>query len=250
MKHSDIAALMKGAAPAIASLMERMVAPLVTRIADLERQLGEAKSVDHTATIRAAALEAVRALPTPKDGADGRDGLDGKDGKDGEQGETGPDGKDGVDGRDGLDGAHGKDGTGLADAVIDRDGSLVLTMTDGRTKSLGVVVGKDGSDGEVGMAGKDGADGFGFDDVEVIDNGDGLAMRFVRGDVVKEFPLPVVIDRGVFKEDSAYRKGNGVTWGGSFWIAQKDAPEGKPDAPNSGWRLAVKRGQNGKDAVK
>src|SRR6187551_2718209 len=45
------------------------------------------------------------------------------------------------------DGEAGKDGIGLADALKDADGNLVVVMTDGRTKSLGRVDGKDGADG-------------------------------------------------------------------------------------------------------
>jgi hypothetical protein len=56
-----------------------------------------------------------------------------------------------------------------------------------------------------------------------------------------------VIDRGVFKDGTEYDKGDGVTWGGSFWIAQRDT-QSKPDAGNGDWRLAVKKGRDGKDA--
>jgi hypothetical protein len=52
-------------------------------------------------------------------------------------------------GMDGKDGADGKDGVGLAGALIDRDGSLVVTLTNGEVKSLGSVVGKDGADGRL-----------------------------------------------------------------------------------------------------
>lgn len=185
----------------------------------------------------------------PAAGKDGRDGVDGKDGApgvDGSDGAPGTDGKDGVDGRNGVD---GKDGVGLADAIIDRSGALVLTMTDGRTKELGIVIGKDGTDGAPGNDGAPGCDGFGFHDLDLVDDEQGVVLRFIQGDAVKNFPLPVVVDRGVFKEDGEYRKGNGVTWGGSYWIAQKDDP-GKPDTPDSGWRLAVKKGQNGKDLTR
>lgn len=234
----------------VRGFVEKATAPLLSRIGELETELATVKTVDHGETITAAVAKAVAALPVPKDGTDGRDGVDGKDGAPGEKGDPGADGKDGSDGKEGATGKAGQDGAGLADAVIDRDGSLVLTFTDGRTKGLGLVVGKDGRDGEAGHAGKDGADGVGFDDLDLVETEDGLALRFVRGETSKEFALPVIIDRGVFKEGGSYRKGNGVTWGGSFWIAQKDAPEGKPDAPDSGWRLAVKRGQNGKDSTK
>jgi integrin beta 3 len=65
---------------------------------------------------------------------------------------------------------------------------------------------------------------------------------------VKEFTfhVPTVIDRGVYRADESYQRGDGVTWAGSFWIAQKDT-SAKPDAPDGGWRLAVKRGRDGKD---
>ena len=97
--------------------------------------------------------------------------------------------------------------------------------------------------------GKDGADGLGFDDLQVSFDGErSVVLRFVRGETVKEFPLtlPAVIDRGVFKEGADYVRGDGVTWGGSFWIAQGET-KSKPDAASGGWRLAVKRGRDGKD---
>jgi hypothetical protein len=75
-------------------------------------------------------------------------------------------------------------------------------------------------------------------------------LRFARGDVSKEFRLtmPVVIDRGVYQSGKQYEQGDAVTWGGSMWIA-KEATEAKPDS-GEGWRLAVKRGRDGKDAAK
>lgn len=141
-----------------------------------------------------------------------------------------------------------KDGVGLAGSLIDRDGNLVVTLSDGSVTTLGPVVGKDGApgkDGANGADGKDGRDGIGFDDMELVETEDGVFLRFTRGDIVKDFRLPIVIDRGVFKPGSAYRKGDGVTWGGSFWIAQCDTDE-KPDTAK-GWRLAVKKGRDGRD---
>ncbi len=46
------------------------------------------------------------------------------------------------------DGVDGKDGVGIAGAIIDRDGNLVVTCTNGLTIPLGAVVGKDGIDGK------------------------------------------------------------------------------------------------------
>lgn len=182
----------------------------------IERMQGEAKQ----------AIEAaIAAIPAPKDG---RDGKDGEPGKDGEKGDP------------------GADGVGLAGAMIDREGSLVVTMTNGEVRSLGPVVGKEGAPG------KDGRDGLGFDDLDVVQDEDGrVTLRFIRGEMKKEFALrfPVFVDRGTFKEGEAYERGNGVTWGGSYWIAQKDGALGKPGACDD-WRLAVKKGRDGKDGEK
>lgn len=61
----------------------------------------------------------------------------------------------------------------------------------------------------------------------------------------RQIVLRTVIDRGVWKE-GPFQRDDGVTWGGSFFIAQRDTTT-KPETPNCDWRLAVKRGQNGKD---
>ena len=142
-----------------------------------------------------------------------------------------------------------KDGVGLAGALIDQKGHLVVTLSDGSHRTLGLVVGRDGVDGQKGDPGKDGRDGFSLSDfdTELKDDGRTLLLKFGSGDVLEthELVFPVVIDRGVWKEQD-YQQGDGVTWGGSFWIAQKDTAT-KPDTPDSDWRLAVKRGRDGRD---
>lgn len=169
----------------------------------------------------------------------GRDGRDGSDGRNG---------RDGADGKDGLDGKDGRDGLDIKDLFRADGGRLIAVMTDGTVKDMGVYVGRDGADGldgkdgERGPAGKDGADGIGFEDMDLVENDEGLHLRFSQGTVVKSFPLPVPTDHGVWKE-RLYRKGQGVTWAGSFWIAQRDTDK-KPDTEESGWRLAVKRGRD------
>jgi hypothetical protein len=52
--------------------------------------------------------------------------------------------------------------------------------------------------------------------------------------------------QGVFKDGAGYHRGDAVTWDGSVWIAQK-ATSNAPGRDSSDWRLAVKRGVNGKD---
>lgn len=130
-----------------------------------------------------------------------------------------------------------KDGVGLAGALIDRKGSLMLTLSDGSLSDLGRVEGRNGEPG------------LGFDDMSIEQTGErGFVIRFVRGEQAKEFSftMPVMIDRGVYRTGESYEKGDCVTFGGSLWIAQQKTSE-KPDGANTGWRLGVKRGRDGRD---
>lgn len=109
--------------------------------------------------------------------------------------------------------------------------------------------GEAGPRGMLGAPGMDGIDGLGFEDMteELDADGRTIIRRYQRGDVVKEFrhTFAVVLDRGVWREGS-YQRGDGVTWAGSFWIAQADTTD-KPDSGKEGWRLAVKKGRDGRD---
>jgi hypothetical protein len=53
---------------------------------------------------------------------------------------------------------------------------------------------------------------------------------------------------GIYDKSVAYRKNQGVTANGSVWVALVDNPPREPGLANSGWRLAVKKGRDGKDA--
>jgi len=78
-----------------------------------------------------------------RDGRDGIDGRDGKDGKDGRPGRDGAAGPMGPAGRDGVNGLDGEDGVSVTDAKIDFDGSLVITLSNGREINVGEVVAPD-----------------------------------------------------------------------------------------------------------
>jgi hypothetical protein len=74
------------------------------------------------------------------EGPKGEQGLQGPKGEQGDrglQGDKGLDGKDGVDGKDGKDGA---DGVSVVDAKIDFDGTLVITLSNGKEITAGDVV--------------------------------------------------------------------------------------------------------------
>jgi hypothetical protein len=78
-----------------------------------------------------------------KDGKDGKDGTNGRDGRAGRDGSTGPMGPKGADGRNGVDGQDGVDGVSVTDAHIDFDGSLIISLSSGRTINVGEVVAPD-----------------------------------------------------------------------------------------------------------
>jgi hypothetical protein len=81
-----------------------------------------------------------------KDGKDGKDGTNGRDGRAGRDGSTGPMGPKGADGRNGVDGQDGVDGVSVTDAHIDFDGSLIISLSSGRTINVGEVVAPDLAD--------------------------------------------------------------------------------------------------------
>ena len=178
--------------------------------------------------------EAVAAMPVPKDG---RDGLN----------------ADPNDVKALIDKAvaalplpkDGRDGVGVAGAVIGRDGDLVVTLSDGTAKSLGVVIGANGSDG---AKGEPGHDGFGFDDFEedLEDDGRVIVRRYRSGDRVKEFRHKTawLIYRDVFKPGQSYERGDVVTWGNQSYVC-REATTTKP-GEGPAWRLMVRKGGDGK----
>lgn len=202
--------------------------------------------------------EAMKAIPLPQDGASGKDGesvtvedvlpaLE-KQVADFLAAIPAPqDGKDGVDGKDGAPGEKGdpgRDGLDVKDMLRADGGRLIAVMSDGTTRDLGVFVGKDG---EPGKDGKHGQNGLGFEDLsfEIAETGRAVA-KFQRGDKLKTIALPGIVDRGTFTDGEIYDRGDAVSWGGSLWIAQANGVKGKPEA-DKGWRLAVKRGRDGRD---
>ena len=142
-----------------------------------------------------------------------------------------------------MAGEKGADGAGVADLLIDRDGALIATMTDGRMKSLGPVVGKDGRNGENG---RDGAD---FTNASLDWEGDRtLVVRGTGGEIRKTLPIP--LDAGYWREGMAAEKGDIVTHDGSAWIALK-ATKSKPGhEAKEDWRLFARKGRDGERGPK
>lgn len=245
------------AEPDPAGITERVMAAVSGEIAELRARIdamsGTPDLPDFEAMIGDAVSDAVKAIPAPKDGtsvtvgdvlpalkeqvAEYLDALDRpKDGTSVTVDDVMPAIKDYVDAF--LEALPApKDGVGVAGAFIDRGGALTLTLTNGETRNLGPVVGQDGEPG------------IGFDDMDILhDGGRKFTFRFQRGARIIEraFTVPVMLDRGVYSEGKDYETGDAVSFGGSVWIAQADTQE-RPGT-GDGWRLAVKKGRDGKSA--
>jgi len=209
-------------------------------------------------------------IPAPipgEKGADGRDGRDGVDGKDGRTptveeikalipepiaGEQGPPGRDGRDGEPGSSGRDGIDGKSItvddvlplldgyfakwALAAEQRIGDVIHRSLDRIEKP------KDGQDG------KDGRDAFDLEHLFVSMGEDDrtLTFGFVRGEerIERSIVLAHQVYRGVWTKKD-YQRGDVVSFGGSQFVAMRDT-DSKPETDDS-WRLAVKRGRDGKD---
>ena len=66
--------------------------------------------------------------------------------------------------------------------------------------------------------------------------------------LVKEFSLPVMIYRNVYKEKGKYETGDVVTYAGSTWHSNVDENISKPGT-NLDWTLTVKKGRDYKEPV-
>ena len=107
---------------------------------DLVLQALKRIEADMLARVQNSAKTVEDRVKTIKDGKDGKNGLDGKAGKDGKDGKNGLDGRNGRDGLNGKAGERGQDGVGVQDAHIDFDGSLIISLTDGRVLNVGEVI--------------------------------------------------------------------------------------------------------------
>lgn len=202
-------------------------------------------------TERVARLEA----RTPERGERGEVGPQGEKGERGERGEVGPVGPQGEAGLAGALGPQGSEGPVGPAGPQGEKGLDGTPGRDGRDGLAGVQgeKGLDGKDGRDGANGKDGAPGRDGTLEQLKCSYDGertVTFMFKDGTPIEggTIRMPIVLDRGVFKEGQTYEAGDGATWGGSFYIAQRStsAKPGQPSDDSRAWRLAVKKGADGK----
>jgi hypothetical protein len=101
-----------------------------------------------------------------------------------------------------------------------------------------------------GVNGKDGRDALDIDgfDATLEEDGRTVTLSLSRGEtrIERKLSLPHVIYRGIYRQGETYQRGDSVTFGGSTWITNANT-SGKPGEDSTDWRLAVKRGRDGKD---
>ncbi len=135
----------------------------------------------------------------------------------------------------GEKGEKGDSGVGLTGMLINRNGSLVATMSDGRVHDLGCVQGKDA------LAVDDLAATF---DVER-----GIVLTLGAGERKKELAVKVPVLRhiGFWQSGMVADAGNTTTHNGSLWIATR-ATRQEPGYQSTDWTLAARKGADGQHA--
>lgn len=194
---------------AIAEMVEARCAPLVRELAALRERVAGIK-----------------------------DGAPGPQGPAGEKGDAGPQGP------AGANGADGKDGAGIADLMIDRDGALVATFTDGRMKSLGVVVGRDGKDGR-DFGGLDALSlEYDAESHEVI-----MTAKACERTTTLRYPAGGIRAKGYWRDGCVAKAADAWVCEGQLYIATRDTTE-RPASSSSAWIIAARRGRDGERGVK
>lgn len=248
--------------PLRAELREFMAAQPVPRDGVDGEPGRDGKDADEDAIERAVmdrVLAALDEIPRPKDGIDGRDGKDADEdaitARVTERAlaaiESWPrpkDGEDGLPGRDALQ-------LDVQPGIDERRSYLRGTFASHRGGLVRAYRNSDPldeCDGDIERAGWSVVVN-GIDDWAIEQQDERRFVVALRGTdgrtVQKDVSLPVVLDRGVWREGTVYARGDAVTWGGSLWIAQADEAIGKP-GDNNDFRLAVKRGRDGRDGEK
>lgn len=189
-------------------------------------------------------------IPATKDGKDGTDGADGKS-VDAEEirkmiaeavqaAVVIPE-----NGKDGTDGADGKDALQL---------EILPEIDEQKSYSRGTFARHDGGlfrayEKTHGLRGWE-CIVEGIASLEVVQHGEKgfkTVARMSSGSTVeKEITLPVAIYKGVYRDGENYTAGDMTTWGGSVWHCESNTTD-KPMDGSKSWKLAVKRGQDGKN---
>jgi len=236
---------------AMRGFVARKLETVVARLDALESRTPEkgadglnGKDADETAIaakVTEQVTKAIESIPAPKDGTNGERGLAGEKG---------------ADGRDGREGEPGRDALALdvldaIDPTRRYQRGTFASHAGGIVRAFRVT---DPLDGDLAKSGWTVVvNGIESEEEESPDDGRTVKRitRYTNGQtLVRVTNTGAVKDAGIYQATEQYLKGDGVTWGGSWWIAQRDSKGDKPDSGSGAWRLAVKRGRDGKDFTK
>lgn len=154
----------------------------------------------------------------------------------GKDGAVGPQGERGQDGAKGDKGDKGEDGIGLAGAVVNRSGELVITTTKGEALTLGPVVGRDGAPG------RDGAD---LSSPTFEWEGRTCRVKAQNGEVMSSYTFPIPLDAGYWRDGMKCQPGDIVTQDGSAWICLKETADRPSYQNKTEWRMFARKGRDG-----
>lgn len=249
---------------AVLKAIDGPLAAVIKRLEEHERQA--AQFVEWIETLQDELKQTSIADRQPEKGEKGEQGIAGIPGEPGPVGPAGPPGEPGAAGLPGPLGPAGEPGLAGKDA----DPHEIAAILEPAIKStLGSLVTKAVAEavdeiptvkGEPGRDGRDAADlgvlrNFITEQVaaHVVEMFRGALIRSIDGGrtlqvtlggVTHEIKTAIPLDTGVWTQ-RAYAAGDGVTLGGSWFVAQVDT-EAKPGASDD-WRLMVKRGNDGRD---
>jgi len=247
----------------MAAVIRAALAPLEKQIAELQAKLAE--KPDFTSAIESAVKAAVAAIPSPAPGKDCDMAQVAAMVADAVKALPAP--------KDGTPGASvtvadlapviaaevakavsaipaPKDGLGLAGAMIDRDGALQITLTNGDVKNLGLVVGRDGIDGTKGIDGKDGVSLENFE-LEYLPESHEVEIKAVCAGRAKSvrFPAGGIKHGGYWRAAQRAKAGETWTHGGQTYIAKR-ATEAEPASNSPDWEVFARRGKDGDNVVR
>jgi hypothetical protein len=269
-EKTDVQALASKMIGAVKSHVTAELAPLLKRLDDFDVRLKEIP-----AGPRGETGESGPRGETGEKGATGERGEPGARGDPGERGEVGPPGEVGPQGPQGAAGERGEPGprgeageVGVRGEVgpigePGRDAAELVplpSIDEARSYPAGTWAVHNGGDIRAARATDPVKDGNILEAGWVVMREGIAAIVITQGEdprevtvaamltsgvkVASEFTIPMVIDKGVWRE-GAHEKGDHVSWDGSGWIAQR-ATTDKPGTSDA-WRLSTKRGRDGKD---
>lgn len=133
------------------------------------------------------------------------------------------------------------DPVGVAGAMIDRDGALQITLSNGEVKNLGRVEGKDGADGLS-------LESF---DLQYIEETHEVELRAVCGARSKSlrFPAGGIRPAGYWRDGTKAQANEAWVHDGSMYIAKR-ATSAKPESKSDDWLIAARRGRDGESVIR